>query len=595
MKWIPGGRSFRASRRPRMSAEASELAQLLTAVAGGTDSGNNGSRLLLDQLIAITSHPGPAGHPGLTELRMLRASPRHLQTAQAAADILLDRARADPAFGAALDAWRGKDQVRRYLEASAARTGSEQASEKEKKSISRRFWKWTAGTIGAVATGALIATLTHAFSSGIPDGITNLVNGSGQPVIVKSVTEISPQGVLDALPGPENLSTSQLASALSPGYGLQQWLTEHGAVAVGNLYVELIVQGKRSSEVRILNIQPVVHCHSPLTGTLFNFPGQGGDTNTQLLYNIADPLAPPGYTVNTGGDIVTEPDYFEHYTVSLKKGEQFVFLIHASLSLAEYCQFTLNMSVDDGSRIVSENINNNGSPFAITGRCTAPSQRPYSCYQDLYFGGAAIGQIDPQSGYQPGGPQWIKVNPATFSYSPVPSASQASGSPRPSPVSSGSQPTSGQPSEKTAAQALAQLLASSASDRNAIVAAFSAVNSCRTGLPQDAKTFQQAAAARQQFISELSSIPGVSTLPAQMTQDLSGAWQASEQADQDFAAWASAEDSGSGCRPDDLANVSYQAARQPDDEATSDKHAFVRFWNPIATRYGLTTYQWNQM
>ena len=404
MKWIPGGRLFRASRRPRTSAEVSELARLLMAVAGGTDRGDNGSRLLLDELISTARRPGPAAHTGITELKMLQQSPGDQKAALAAADILLDRARADAAFGAALGSWRRKDQVRKYLGSSAERTGSWQASDnKEKKSIIRRFWKWTAGTIGAAATGALIVVLTHAFSSGIPSGITTLVNGPGQPVIVKSVTELSPQGVLEALPGPENLSSSQLAGVLSPGNGqLQQWLTGHGAVPVGTLLVDLIVQGNRSSEVRIVNIQPIVHCHSPLTGTLFNFPGQGGDPNTQLLYNIADPLAPPGYTANTGGNISVEPDYFEHYTVSLKKGEQFVFLIHASLSLAEYCQFTLDMSVDDGGNIVSQHINNNGSPFAITGRCVAASQRPYSCYQDLYFGGAAAEEIDPQSAYQPG-------------------------------------------------------------------------------------------------------------------------------------------------------------------------------------------------
>ena len=127
------------------------------------------------------------------------------------------------------------------------------------------------------------------------------------------------------------------------------------------------------------------------------------------------------------------------------------------------------------------------------------------------------------------------------------------------------------------------------------MAAFSDVNSCGTGLSQDVKTFQQAAAARQQLSSQLSSIPDVSALPAQMIQDLSGAWQASGQADQDFAAWASDENSGSGCTADDSANASYQAAIEPDDEATADKQGFVSLWDPIATRYGLTTYQWNQL
>jgi hypothetical protein len=33
----------------------------------------------------------------------------------------------------------------------------------------------------------------------------------------------------------------------------------------------------------------------------------------------------------------------------------------------------------------------------------------------------------------------------------------------------------------------------------------------------------------------------------------------------------------------------------PDNQATIDKKAFVSAWNPVATRYGLSTYQWNQL
>jgi hypothetical protein len=170
------------------------------------------------------------------------------------------------------------------------------------------------------------------------------------------------------------------------------------------------------------------------------------------------------------------------------------------------------------------------------------------------------------------------------------SGSSSSAAPPP-----GSAPPSAAPSEQTAAQALAQLLASSASDRGAVVSAVSDVKSCGSGLAQDAQTFQQAAASRQQLISQLAALPGVSTLPAQLVQDLNSAWQASIQADQDFAAWAGDENSGGGCTTNDSADANFEAATEPDDEATTDKQDFVGLWNPIATQYGLTTYQWNQL
>ena len=38
-----------------------------------------------------------------------------------------------------------------------------------------------------------------------------------------------------------------------------------------------------------------------------------------------------------------------------------------------------------------------------------------------------------------------------------------------------------------------------------------------------------------------------------------------------------------------------QAAAEPDAQATTGKQSFVGQWNPIATRYGLPTWQWNQL
>lgn len=189
---------------------------------------------------------------------------------------------------------------------------------------------------------------------------------------------------------------------------------------------------------------------------------------------------------------------------------------------------------------------------------------------------------------QPGG----SSSASSFASVPPPSGSaSASGSG----LASAPPSASDSPSEQTAAQGLAQLLASSVSDRSAVVAAVADVNACGSGLSQDAQTFQQAAAHRQQLIGQLGSLPGATTLPAQMIQDLSNAWQASRQADQDFAAWAGDENSGSGCTQNDSGNANYQAANGPDNEATTAKQEFVRLWNPVATQYGLATYQWDQL
>lgn len=193
------------------------------------------------------------------------------------------------------------------------------------------------------------------------------------------------------------------------------------------------------------------------------------------------------------------------------------------------------------------------------------------------------------------------ANRAALSSNSKPTSSSVS-SPQQQPSSqpASTQPASTQPASpqppaaQVAAQSLSQLLARSAGDRTAIVNAANDVSNCGPGLAQDAQTFQQAASSRQTLLSQLSSLPDSSALPAQMLQDLTNAWQESEQADTDLAGWANDENTN-GCTSNDTSDSNYQAATQPDDEATADKKAFVNAWNSIASQYGLSTYQWDQV
>jgi len=166
-------------------------------------------------------------------------------------------------------------------------------------------------------------------------------------------------------------------------------------------------------------------------------------------------------------------------------------------------------------------------------------------------------------------------------------------SPTTGPTASSGAPPS-QATREHAAQGLSALLVQSATDRSSIENAVSDVSQCGTDLSQDAQTFQSAATSRQDLLSELGNLTGRSSLPTQMLQALSSAWQASAQADQDFAQWAQ-DEASQGCTPNDQSDPNYQAATGPDDQATIDKKAFVSLWNPIAAQYGLPTYQWDQL
>jgi len=148
--------------------------------------------------------------------------------------------------------------------------------------------------------------------------------------------------------------------------------------------------------------------------------------------------------------------------------------------------------------------------------------------------------------------------------------------------------------QQQAAEGLAGLLAQSVKDRSSIVQAVSDVEKCGPNLNQDSQTFQTAATSRQNLLTQLANLSGSSALPSNMLAALTGAWQNSVKADQDFAQWSQDEVSH-GCAQNDQSDPGAQAAVGPDNQATTDKQNFVSTWNPIAAKYGLPAYQWNQL
>jgi hypothetical protein len=183
-----------------------------------------------------------------------------------------------------------------------------------------------------------------------------------------------------------------------------------------------------------------------------------------------------------------------------------------------------------------------------------------------------------------------------------PTISAAAGSPTASSQSSASASASASTSasvsstatEQQAASTVAGMLAGSVTDRTAIDSAYNDVDRCGPNLDGDAAVFTGAANSRRALLASLASLPGRSALPPALLGDLTTAWQASITADQSFATWANDEVS-EGCVPDDTNDPGYRATITPDSEATEFKTAFAGEWNPIATRYGLTTYQQSQL
>jgi hypothetical protein len=285
----------------------------------------------------------------------------------------------------------------------------------------RRFGKWIAG-VAATVVAAIAVAIFVPYATSVGNRVSDSLNRPGQPagpaVKIALVDEGPAEGETRATSNPLALSASQLASLNSlaekasldslagkdsPEY--QNWFTNRGAIPVGSTAIRLVVQGNRNNSVRIVNMQPIMSCRAPLTGTLFYFPHQGEDVTTQLVLNLDKPFALPGYRI---GVARVNPNYFAHYTVSLKRNEQFTFNIVASTN-AYYCEFKLKMTVLDGSRALTETISDNGQPFRVT--AAAYKEDNYNAdrfahYQDLYIWGVmAHKEVI-----------WVRANPASFRF-----------------------------------------------------------------------------------------------------------------------------------------------------------------------------------
>ena len=148
--------------------------------------------------------------------------------------------------------------------------------------------------------------------------------------------------------------------------------------------------------------------------------------------------------------------------------------------------------------------------------------------------------------------------------------------------------------EQQAASTVAGMLASSVTDRTAINNAYNDVYNCGPSLHGDAAVFTRAVSSRRALLASLATMPGRAALPPALLTDLTNAWQASMAADQGFATWADDEVT-QGCVAGDTSDPGYRTTIAPDNEATEYKTDFTAEWNPIAARYGLTTYQQGQL
>jgi hypothetical protein len=258
-----------------------------------------------------------------------------------------------------------------------------------------------ATTIGTGIGQHLLSVIAGHSSSKVPPRPP-----SGPPVKVDAISleRDGSQGGIYVLPQKLVLSALRLRAlshidSSQPAYGT--WFTSRGGVDPSMSSVKLVVEGNRSHRVQIIGMRAIKHCQKPLNGTLFYSPPAGASLNIGIGFNL-DNVAP---IAENYSNYRIYGDYFATHTISLSHGEVLTLQV-VSLTTKQYCQYTLQLTVVDGSKQSTETLTNDGRPFSVTGIPASKGNVRFSYYRALYVGGVAP---------RPCNCGWKRENPAYYS------------------------------------------------------------------------------------------------------------------------------------------------------------------------------------
>lgn len=176
---------------------------------------------------------------------------------------------------------------------------------------------------------------------------------------------------------------SQPGAAASPE--LLNEVRAAGGVHLTVLTLRMVVEGRRSQGIRILDIQPkIVNRTPPLDGTLFDAPGQAGpDPTMKMLLDLdrAHPIVTEALI--TDDEVKSGPAFFGNTTISLKDREEQVIVLRA-VAVSHYAEFELIFEYRVGDQIRAMTVTTNqGQPFRVTGPHLGSGSDEWS-YQDVF-------------------------------------------------------------------------------------------------------------------------------------------------------------------------------------------------------------------
>jgi hypothetical protein len=162
---------------------------------------------------------------------------------------------------------------------------------------------------------------------------------------------------------------------------LPSYFSSLGGYPVTVVNTQVVVQNNGPEPIRILNIYAAKSCGSPLTGTLFFAPGQGGESSVELGFNLD---VPDGEArVSDGLHLVSasSPAYFSKYTISIPPGKQQVLDMYATTTRYR-CSFRYGVTLLNGDKKEYQLIGNGADPFRVS------ALADFSKYSIIYAAGA---------------------------------------------------------------------------------------------------------------------------------------------------------------------------------------------------------------
>lgn len=219
---------------------------------------------------------------------------------------------------------------------------------------------------------ALVAGASAFIGHYVEDVLGSLVPDwtPGEPVRVVDVRR--DEGEIQPYVVPAAEIDDDWVSALAAGDPATLLPPPDGAVSVGRMTWQIVLEGNRSNGVIVTDIRPALlePCRAPAQGAYVEVRSQGEGPRTHL-YTVIDKEPPVFYEESpldlAAGDADSPgPTFFTEHYISLARGEQYPISITA-FATDRYCRWNLEVEISSDRKITTLTVPGpGGGPFELT-------------------------------------------------------------------------------------------------------------------------------------------------------------------------------------------------------------------------------------